>query len=178
MSLQPNLLYPTSTTNQECWAIIYLLWFFVLNCSVVSDYLWPLRLQQDRLPLSFTLSPEFAQVYVHWGNDALSSSSPAFFFFYIGPSHHQSFSESTLPIRWLKVSLGFKTYPAVYCVISWFPLGFIGADLLADQELCMCINAIVWKLCFQLRKALLIGQLSHAYDMVEKSISFDIDLVM
>ena len=49
--------------------------WLLFSCSVMSDSLWPLRLQHTRLPVLHSL-PEFAHIHVHWVGDAIQPSHP------------------------------------------------------------------------------------------------------
>ena len=90
----------------------WLLKIFVSCCSVMSNSLWPHGLQHTRLPYP-SLSPEFAQNYVHWVDDAIQPSHPLFLLPSIFPSIRVFSNVPALHIRWPKYwSFGFNINPS------------------------------------------------------------------
>ena len=121
----------------------------VLNCSVGSDYLWPLRLQQDRLPCP-SLSPRVCSSLCplsQWFYLTISSSAAPFFF-----CIHYFPSSGSFPVNQLFTSggqsIGVSASASAFSMNSqgWFPLGFIGWISLQSKELLRVFsNTTVWK---------------------------------
>ena len=69
--------------DSDCQKLIFIImiWIdtivesYVLGCSVMSNSLWPHRLQHARFP-SQSLSLELVQTHVHWVSDAIQPSRP------------------------------------------------------------------------------------------------------
>ena len=108
---------------------VFLLLLF--SCSVVSNFLRPHGLQHARLPCPSHL-PEFAQIHVHRGGDAIQPSHPLLSLLLLPPvlpSIRVFSNESVLRIRWPKYwSFSFSISPSkeysglVSFKIDWFDL--------------------------------------------------------
>ena len=108
---------------------VFLLLLF--SCSVVSNFLRPHGLQHARLPCPSHL-PEFAQIHVHRGGDAIQPSHPLLSLLLllpVLPSIRVFSNESVLCIRWPKYwSFSFSISPSkeysglVSFKIDWFDL--------------------------------------------------------
>ena len=92
---------------------VFLLLLF--SCSVVSNFLRPHGLQHARLPCPSHL-PEFAQIHVHRGGDAIQPSHPLLSLLLllpVLPSIRVFSNESVLCIRWPKYwSFSFSISPS------------------------------------------------------------------
>ena len=152
----------------------YILHSVQFICSVVSNSLWPHRLQHTR-PVHHQL-PEFTQTHVHWVSDAIPPShplsSPSSTTFNLS-QHQDIFNESVLGIRWPKYwSFSFSISPSTeYSGLISFRMDWL--DLLAVQEILKSVlqhhssNAsTLW--C----SAFFTIQLSHPYMTTGKTIAW------
>ena len=144
---------------------------------MVSDPLWPHGLQHTRLPCP-SLSPEFAQMHVHWVDDAIQPSHPLSpfsppalnlsqhqdLFQWVGSSHqvakvlelqHQSF-QWIFNNQWILISFR----------IDWFVL-------LAVQGTLKSSPGPQFKVILQC-SAIFIIQISHSHMAMEKNIALNI----
>ena len=103
--------------------------------SVVSDYLWPHKLQHTRLPC-LSPTPRACSTHVHRGSDAIQPShhlSPPLLLSSILPSIRVFSNESPLLIRWPKyLSISFSISPSNE-YSGWMSFRMDWLDLLAVQ---------------------------------------------
>ena len=149
MKMQTWLIFLISMcTAWEQWLPYLLLLFFQL-CLTLCDP----RLQHNRFPCPL-LSPELAQIHVHWVGDA-TQPSPSLSSLLLLPSILSSIrifsSESDLHIRWPKnwsFSLSISTSNEYSGMISfridWFDLLVVQGTLKSLFQQCSIKAPILW----------------------------------
>ena len=151
---------------------VFLLLLF--SCSVVSNFLRPHGLQHARLPCPSHL-PEFAQIHVHRGGDAIQPSHPLLSLLLllpVLPSIRVFSNESVLCIRWPKYwSFSFNISPSsehsglISLRMDWLDLLAVQGTLKSLLQHCNSKASILqWS-------AFCIVQLSHPYMTTGKTIA-------
>ena len=145
-------------------------------CSVIQSYTTlcnPMDYSTPGFPVLHHL-PEFAQIHVHWANDAIQSSHSVACF----SSCFQSFPASrSLLMSRLFISggqnIGTSTSASVFPmnIQDWFPLGLTSLISLLSKGLLLQHHDS--KASIVQRSTFLMVQLSHSYMTTGKNNSFD-----
>ena len=141
--------------------------------SIVSDCLWPHKLQHTRPPCP-SPAPGVIQTHVHWVGDAtqpshpLSSPSTTF-----NHSQHQDLFKWVSPSHQVAKSMGVSASTLVFPmnIQDWFPLGWTGWISLQSKKLSSLLQHHSLKASIFWHSAFFIVQLSHPYTTTGKNIA-------
>ena len=115
--------------------------------------------------------PEFAQINVHWINDAIQPSHPVLpvvLLTSIFPSIRVFSNGLALHIRW--PNIGASASVLLISIQDWFPLGLTGLISSQSKGLSRVFQHHRWKASILQRSAFFMVQISHSYMITEKTI--------